>query len=211
MIQLFLVRHGTTTAIEQRRLQGSTDSPLSARGREEARLAALALQNSSIEYAFSSPLGRARETTGIICGQLGIDYQFVEELREMDFGFFEGREYFDAPDEHSSILVRLGLLGRILIAQITGEPLFHVSRRARKAWQFISKSADSRKILVITHGALINYLIQFLLPRETFKKIRPVQSTPCSITELEVIKPGYAELLRLNDIRHLTKSTKIDL
>lgn len=210
MIKLFLVRHGTTTAIEQRRLQGFSDSPLSARGREEAQLAATALQNSSIEYAFASPMGRALETADIICGQLGIDYQILDNLREMDFGFYEGRDYFDAPDEHTSIIVRLGLLGRILIAQITGEPLFHVSRRARKAWKIISESADGGKVLVITHGALINYLIQFLLSRETYKKIGPIRSAPCSITELEVNKPGNAVLLRLNDIRHLAKSLKTD-
>ena len=210
MIQLILVRHGTTTAIEQRRLQGSTDSPLSMRGREEARLAAAALQNSSVEYAYSSLMGRARETAGIICAQLGIDYQIVDELREMDFGFFEGREYFETPDKDSTLIDRLGLLGRILIAQITGEPLFHVGRRARMAWQIISESVDRGKVLVITHGALINYLVQFLLPRETFNKIRPVQSDPCSITELDVNLPGNAVLLRLNDTRHLLKSRETD-
>ena len=210
MIKLFLVRHGTTTAIEQRVLQGSKDSPLSDRGREEARLAATALQNSSIDYAFTSPIGRALETADIICGRLGIDHQILDDLREMDFGFFEGREYFDAPDEHSSIFVRLGLLGRILIAQITGEPLFHVSRRARKAWQVISESSQGGKILVITHGALINYLIRYLLPREAYKKIRPVRSDPCSITELDVITPGNAVLMRLNDALHLANSRKTD-
>lgn len=210
MIRLILVRHGTTSAIEQRRLQGSSDSPLSARGREEARLAAVALQNSPIDHAFSSPMGRARETADIICGYLGLGYQIVDELREMNFGFFEGREYFDAPDKDSPFFERLGLLGRIMIAQVTGEPLFKVSHRARQSWQIINERAENGMILVISHGALINYLIQFLLPRETFKKIKPVHSNPCSITELEVIKPGNSVLIRLNDIRHLTRSMKID-
>lgn len=210
MIKLFLVRHGTTTAVEQRVLQGSTDSPLGEHGREEARQAACALESSSIEYVFVSPMGRAKETADIICGRLGVKYQVLENLREMDFGFYEGREYFDAPDEHSSILVRLGLLGRILIAQITGEPLFQVSRRARQAWQSISEIAQNGRVLVITHGALINYLIRYLLPREAHKKIQPVQSAPCSITELDVTTPGNAVLLRLNDVRHLQKSAETD-
>jgi probable phosphoglycerate mutase len=210
MIKLFLVRHGTTTAIERRILQGSTDSPLSERGRNEARLAADALKNSSIQFAYASPMGRAKETVEIICRRLGIEYRTVEELREMGFGFYEGREYFDAPDKYSSIPMRLGLLGRILIAQITGEPLFHVSRRARKAWKIISESSQDCRVLVITHGALINYLIRFLLSREMYKKIRPVRSAPCSITELDVITPGNAVLQRLNDTRHLPKSIKTD-
>jgi probable phosphoglycerate mutase len=210
MIKLFLVRHGTTTAVEQRILQGSTDSPLSDRGRDEARLAAAALQDSSVEYAFSSPMGRTRETADIICSRLGIDYRVVDDLREMDFGFFEGREYFDAPDKYSSIPMRLGLLGRIMIAQITGEPLFHVCRRARQAWQSIAEITNNGTVLVITHGALINYLLRNLLPLEAYKKIKPVQSAPCSITELDVTTQGESALLRLNDTRHLPKSTKTD-
>jgi broad specificity phosphatase PhoE len=106
--------------------------------------------------------------------------------------------------------MRLGLLGRIMIAQITGEPLFHVCRRARQAWQSIAEITNNGTVLVITHGALINYLLRNLLPLEAYKKIKPVQSAPCSITELDVTTQGESALLRLNDTRHLPKSTKTD-
>ncbi len=43
MTFITLVRHGTTEWIEQGRLHGQLDAPLSARGRQEAELAARAL------------------------------------------------------------------------------------------------------------------------------------------------------------------------
>ena len=59
---IFLVRHGTTEDIEKRIMQGSSDSPLSARGREEARRTGEALSGIRFDAAFSSPMGRAWET-----------------------------------------------------------------------------------------------------------------------------------------------------
>jgi len=40
---LFLLRHGTTEWIEARSVQGSTDSPLSERGRKEMQQALISL------------------------------------------------------------------------------------------------------------------------------------------------------------------------
>jgi broad specificity phosphatase PhoE len=209
MVHLFIVRHGITSAIEQRHLQGSTDSPLSPRGRAEAHLTAAALRDSSIEYAFTSPMGRAMETADIICKQLDLDYQILDELREMDFGFYEGRNYFDAPDDSSTLFERLSILGRIIIAQITGESLIKVGHRASRAWLKISQMVGDGRVLIVSHGALINYLLKYLLLKSSFQAIQPVQTAPCSITELIVTSPGNAEILRLSDIRHLKNQDKI--
>ncbi len=210
MIHLFLVRHGTTSAIELRHLQGASDSPLSARGREEARLAGAALKNSGIEYAFSSPMGRTRETADIICGQLGLDYTILDDLREMDFGFFEGRDYFDAPERDSPLFMRLGVIARIMVAQVTGESLRKVENRASRAWQEISLTVGEGKVLVVSHGALINYLLKVLLPKHKYQEFQPVQADPCSITELEVTRPGNTRILRLADNHHLKSLPKFD-
>jgi hypothetical protein len=42
-----------------------------------------------------------------------------------------------------------------------------------------------------------------LLPATTFEAIQPVNLQPCSITELEVITPGKAKIIRVNDTAHL--------
>jgi broad specificity phosphatase PhoE len=55
MTFLTLVRHGTTEWIEQGRLHGILDAPLSARGRQEANLAAAALAKQHFDAFYTSP------------------------------------------------------------------------------------------------------------------------------------------------------------
>jgi len=203
MINLYIVRHGTTEAIEKRVMEGKLDSPLNPRGREEAARAAHALMHAGIDKVFSSPMKRTRETADIICRQLGLEYQIINELREMNFGIYEGKEYFEVPEQNSSIFERLSLIARILVAQISGEPLFQVARRASHAWSEISRHVNDGRILIVSHGALINYLIKFLLPVDDYKKIRPIRTDPCSISEIIIDNTGKAQVLRLNDTHHL--------
>lgn len=203
MINLFIVRHGTTEAIENRVMEGKLDSPLSPHGREEAVRAADALMDSRIDKVFCSPMKRTRETAEIICGLLWLKYQIVNELREMNFGIYEGKTYFEVPDQNSSIFERLSLFVRILAAQLSGEPLFSVARRARRAWTDITRQVNDGSILIVSHGALINYLIKFLLPVEDYQRIHPVRTEPCSISEIIIDDSGKAKIWRLNDTHHL--------
>jgi broad specificity phosphatase PhoE len=90
MTFLTFVRHGTTEWIEQGRLHGVSDAPLSLRGQQEARLAAQALADRHFDAFYTSPLGRARETAAIIGQAIGLEPIPLDGLREMDFGWLEG-------------------------------------------------------------------------------------------------------------------------
>jgi broad specificity phosphatase PhoE len=94
---IFLVRHGETVWNAVGRQQGRLDSPLTARGVEQARAAGRALHRVVRDTAGvvveTSPLGRARQTTALICEQLGLaaDAAVVSALLvEHDFGAWQG-------------------------------------------------------------------------------------------------------------------------
>ena len=55
MIRIILLRHGETTWNIEGRYQGQEDTPLSERGWEQGRKAALALKDVPIDRAISSP------------------------------------------------------------------------------------------------------------------------------------------------------------
>jgi broad specificity phosphatase PhoE len=204
MVHLYLIRHGTTEDIEKRLMQGSSDSPLSARGREEAQRTAEALRTIQFSDAFSSPMGRALETARILTSfHPGLKVIQVDELHEMDFGYYERKVYFASPEEVPHGIRRLSLLAKIMLAQVTGETLVHVGRRASRSWEKISAIANGNEILIVSHGVLLNYLLKFLLPEAAFKAIKPVSLRPCSITELEVNSTGNARIIRINDKTHL--------
>ncbi|MFJ3892183.1 MULTISPECIES: histidine phosphatase family protein [unclassified Streptomyces] len=87
MGDLFLVRHGETEWSRSGRHTGSTDVPLTAKGREEARGLVPLIRSHRVGAAFVSPLQRARETAELI----GLtDVRIDVDLREWDYGGYEG-------------------------------------------------------------------------------------------------------------------------
>lgn len=95
--KIYLFRHGETEWNVQGRRQGRLDSPLTQKGRLQARSNAdrlARIERVDGETAvFVSPLGRARQTALILLESLGItESQIVYEprLRECSFGRWEG-------------------------------------------------------------------------------------------------------------------------
>lgn len=95
--KIILVRHGETQWNVEGRYQGKKDSPLTTKGKEQARVNALKLKaeisNLDEVKIFASPLGRAEDTAFIICDELGITRDkiiFDKRIEEFDYGIFEG-------------------------------------------------------------------------------------------------------------------------
>ncbi|MBQ9661647.1 MAG: histidine phosphatase family protein [Oscillospiraceae bacterium] len=91
-MKVLLIRHGLTRLGEEHRYQGSLDDGLSERGRAELKRAEL-----SPARVFVSPAKRARETAEILFPQA--EQIVCPGLREMDFGMFEGRGWWEMEDD----------------------------------------------------------------------------------------------------------------
>lgn len=94
---IYLLRHGQTEWNVEGRYQGQLDSPLTEKGKLQAKENALKISkyidiNTSKLYA--SPLTRARDTAYILAEALEIkrnDIIFEENLKEINYGIFEGK------------------------------------------------------------------------------------------------------------------------
>jgi broad specificity phosphatase PhoE len=86
--EVWLVRHGETEWSAAGRHTGSTDLPLTGHGQDAARAVAPALHENKFAAVLTSPLRRARET----CALAGLSgcAQVVDDLREWDYGDYEG-------------------------------------------------------------------------------------------------------------------------
>jgi broad specificity phosphatase PhoE len=83
-----MLRHAATAWNEQGRLQGMTDTPLSARGEADARTWRLPPPAAGW-MRLCSPLQRARRTAELL--QPAAPVSIESRLREMSFGVWEGR------------------------------------------------------------------------------------------------------------------------
>lgn len=88
-LELWLVRHGETTASAERRIAGMSNPPLSERGRREAEALRNQLEGQEFAGIWSSDLDRSITTARLAWGEPRTD----PRLREVDFGNWEGRSY----------------------------------------------------------------------------------------------------------------------
>ena len=102
--ELVLLRHGETPLTPERRFSGigSGDPGLSPVGQEQARRAAAAVhpREGGFDLVLSSPLRRCRETAEIVATALGLPVELDADLREADFGAWEGLTFAEVAERH---------------------------------------------------------------------------------------------------------------
>ena len=119
MLQVYLVRHGETQWNAERRIQGQSDSPLTAKGEQQAMQVATRAKELGITHIISSDLGRTRRTAEIIAQACGCDIIFDSRLRELNMGVLEKRHIDSLTEEEENWrrqLVNGTVDGRILKA-----------------------------------------------------------------------------------------------
>ena len=93
---VYFVRHGQTVWNVENKICGAYDSPLTEKGREQARMTALKIQTEinegrmHIDSILASPLSRAYDTAQEISNIIHIPVKVEERLREQNFGKWEG-------------------------------------------------------------------------------------------------------------------------
>jgi broad specificity phosphatase PhoE len=101
-MRIWLARHGTTTAPPGVAI-GRTDVELAPEGRQQADELAIRLASCPLTHVYSSDLRRAYETAAIVAAHLRLRVHRTADLRELDFGAWEGRRLADlwteTPDE----------------------------------------------------------------------------------------------------------------
>jgi broad specificity phosphatase PhoE len=88
--RLVLVRHGETAANREFRYIGSSDNALTQQGQTQALQLAEALSVLPVSAVYSSPRQRAFQTALPIAARHGLAVQVLDDLREVDFGTWEG-------------------------------------------------------------------------------------------------------------------------
>ncbi len=109
-MKVFFVRHGETVANTEGVAAGGTiDTPLTEKGKEQARVTASLLNNRKVypDVILSSTLSRAKDTALIIAEEIGFRKEVITDqlLNERNLGELAGiklKALFDMPDRGDS-------------------------------------------------------------------------------------------------------------
>ena len=161
-MKVWLLRHGRTAYNREQRYQGLRDIPLSPEGEAELRQADFAP-----ETVWASSLCRARRTAEILFPSAR--QVVVEDLREMDFGAFEGRSYKDMEDDRAyRAWVDGGCWGRCP----GGEDRPGFCLRARTAVERLVDRAleeGREELVIVAHGGVLMAAMEGLaLPEKDY-------------------------------------------
>lgn len=161
MTDLYLVRHGETEWNRQRRIQGLTDIPLNATGREQARTTGMLLTRRPITRIVASPLSRARETAEIIAAQLGLrEPELRDAFVERNYGEAEGLDFHEIDVRYPP---GVEVPGR--------ESREDVAARVIPALQSLAVEYPGEAIAVVSHGGAIRAALMTAEPRRGFGPI----------------------------------------
>ena len=181
-MQIWLIRHGETELGAQGRYQGRTDTGLSPKGRSELRQPDLAPAR-----VYVSPALRARETAQILFP--GAEQIPVPELREMDFGAFEGRHWREMENDAA---YRSWVDGGCIGLCPGGEDRASFSSRICGAFARIfareQRREDAEDLFIVAHGGTqMAVLERWGLPSRDYFQWQ----TPC----------GWGWILQTADLR----------
>ena len=177
---VYLFRHGQTTWNRAGRLQGQADSPLTLLGTQQAEAIGETLKDiiGEQKYVFwSSPLGRTKQTTSIICDTIEFRYEevvFDDRLVEITLGDRDGYKSWKALLEDFPEDMARREKDPWNFFHPNGESSQMVQERLRP---FIKKICDIDGLhIIVTHGVvskIIRGMYLDLTPEEVFSLDRP--------------------------------------
>lgn len=191
MITIGLIRHGITEWNKLGKAQGVSDIPLNELGRKQAvNIGDRLLKDLKWDMIIASDLSRAVETAQIIGSRINVPIShFDKRIREIDCGEMEGTTEKSRKEKWGSNWRKLDL---------GMEDFDDVGKRGMEFIEEVAHVYNGKRILIISHGALIGLTLRKILPAR-------FQSTYIDNTSLTLLKnmEGKWDCILYNCTKHL--------
>ncbi|HCH4264527.1 TPA: histidine phosphatase family protein [Vibrio parahaemolyticus] len=149
--RIFVLRHGETEFNADKKLQGHCNSSLTSKGSDQARRVGTTLkqyvENRSFRV-YSSTLGRALQTSQIVCEELNYSYENLNKeprLKEFSLGEWEQRTIPSLEQEIPNLLAQ-----NDWYLQAPNCETYESVRERLSSW--LSDVAHDEDIVVVSHG-----------------------------------------------------------
>jgi 2,3-bisphosphoglycerate-dependent phosphoglycerate mutase len=199
-LTVYVVRHGQTDWNKEGRIQGGTDNPLNATGREQAAAMAKLLADVKIDAVYVSSHQRARQTAEVFKGRSVIEP--MDDLRERFFGKFEGGN-----DKDTTTVADWNKRRFTWTDDMEGgETLESQSCRAEAALKSIrEKHKNGGTIVVVGHGGINPLLVSHLMGIPPQEGASAINQGNDEIYRIELPKSGAAAIWKLIPLGKLSE------
>ena len=163
--------------------RSQSDSPLTAKGEQQAMQVATRAKELGITHIISSDLGRTRRTAEIIAQACGCDIIFDSRLRELNMGVLETRNIDSLTEEEENWrrqLVNGTKDGRIP----QGESMLELSERMHSALASCLELPQGSRPLLVSHGIALGCLVSTILGLPAWAE-RRLRLRNCSISRVD--------------------------
>jgi broad specificity phosphatase PhoE len=192
-----MVRHGQTSANIDKVWHGSTDTPLTPHGHEQARrLGEHFHHHATPQVIYASPLQRAHNTAKAIADAHGLEVKLDERLTEFSLGDWEGIK-FDEIDH------KVDYAGQLYkdphYAAPGGESQIMVRNRMVEAIEDILAKHPDEEVVLVSHGTALGIAIAHYLHQDTTRWLEYVKHN----TAVSELCPDTRTLKLFNSTDHL--------
>jgi broad specificity phosphatase PhoE len=201
--RLFLVRHGETMANREYRYIGTRDDPLSILGQTQVTQLAEAISVLPIAAVYSSPLQRTYDTALPIATRHSLEVQRVDDLRECDFGTWEGLSRAEVLGRSPEDSQRLCEWERnTSIAPPGGESFEALQQRVCAAVEHLAQAHPDQAIVLVSHVGPIKVLLSAALEAPISAAFR-IFLDPATISVVDWQDAAHATVRLVNSHTHL--------
>lgn len=204
MLRLYITRHGQTEWNLAGKMQGWADSPLTAKGREDAKLLSKHLIDVKFEAIYSSPSKRAYDTADIVKGMRPIEIKTDDRLKEMNIGSWEGQTKDVLKEKYSVQYTALWETPHLFVP-IDGESLYDVQKRMSHFLEHVQKQYQSGNIFIVTHTCALKLILEFIKGTTMDKLWTPPRIENTSLSIVEIDDNGKMTITLEGDMSHLAK------
>lgn len=225
-VTFYVTRHGKTIFNTMGKVQGWSDTPLTAEGIEVAEFLGKGLKDIKFDSVYTSDSGRARETAKIVMaaqGQTDLEINEEANFREMNFGKFEGEldeEMWNLAAEKLGFKNREALmpeLEEVGLEAITNamaandetgtfERYEAVRARFQKELKEIGQTSlekNQENILVVSHGMAISSLLSDLTEENTDRHL------PNASVSKVIYKDGALRVESIGETSYIEKGESL--
>lgn len=223
-VTIYLIRHGKTFFNTTGQVQGFADSPLTDKGISQAKKLGTGLKDITFDLAYSSDLGRQRNTAKLILSKNDNKKTKLREhdgFKEWNYGGYEGKTdkemwtpIFEANgfkldddwSDYDKLVEKIGDEG-IANAIAENDPLKaaenydEITARGQAAMSKVIKDAkknNAKNVMIVSSGGMIPTLLELLTPDEYNGEMLD----NCSVTTLKY-KDGKYTLDKIGDTQYI--------